>query len=124
MKQQILIVENDPYWHHMLGEISANLGYSTCQAGLAVDALKLLRTQDIALILLDIKLPGIQGHLLLRQLRKDKLIVPVVVIAGFLTPEVVENLIDFRVQEIIVKSEFRVRRLANAISTALGQYLK
>ena len=119
MTQQILIVENDPKWHQMLDEVSANLGYTTCQAGLAKEALQVLRETDIALILLDIKLPGIKGHQLLQQLRKIKIAVPVIVVAGYLTPEVVEILIDSRIQGIIVKSEFRVRRLADAISTAL-----
>ena len=119
MTQQILIVENDPNWHQMLDEVSANLGYTTCQAGLANEALQVLRETDIALILLDIKLPGIKGHQLLQQLRKVKIAVPVIVVAGYLTPEVVEILIDSRIQGIIVKSEFRVQRLADAISTAL-----
>ena len=119
MTQQILIVENDPKWHQMLDEVSANLGYTTCQAGLAKEALQVLRETDIALILLDIKLPGIKGHQLLQQLRKIKIAVPVIVVAGYLTPEVVEILIDSRIQGIIVKSEFRVQRLADAISTAL-----
>ena len=119
MTQQILIVENDPNWHQMLDEVSANLGYTTCQAGLAKEALQVLRETDIALILLDIKLPGIKGHQLLQQLRKVKIAVPVIVVAGYLTPEVVETLIDSRIQGIIVKSEFRVQRLADAISTAL-----
>ena len=119
MTQQILIVENDPNWHQMLDEVSANLGYTTCQAGLAKEALQVLRETDIALILLDIKLPGIKGHQLLQQLRKVKIAVPVIVVAGYLTPEVVEILIDSRIQGIIVKSEFRVQRLADAISTAL-----
>ena len=119
MTQQILIVENDPNWHQMLDEVSTNLGYTTCQAGLAKEALQVLRETDIALILLDIKLPGIKGHQLLQQLRKIKIAVPVIVVAGYLTPEVVEILIDSRIQGIIVKSEFRVRRLADAISTAL-----
>tara|TARA_B100000029_G_C17068462_1_gene775926 strand:- start:192 stop:563 length:372 start_codon:yes stop_codon:yes gene_type:complete len=119
MTQQILIVENDPNWHQMLDEVSANLGYTTRQAGLAKEALQVLRETDIALILLDIKLPGIKGHQLLQQLRKIKIAVPVIVVAGYLTPEVVELLIDSRIQGIIVKSEFRVQRLADAISTAL-----
>ncbi len=120
MTQRILIVENDPRWYQMLDEVSANLGYTTCQAGLATDAIDLLRETDIALILLDIKLPGIKGHQLLHQLRKNKMSVPVIVVAGYLTPEVVEILIDSRIQGIIVKSEFRVRRLADAISAALS----
>jgi len=119
MPHSILIVENDPRWHQMLNEVSENLGYTTCQAGRAIDALKLVRSTDVALILLDIKLPAIQGHLLLRQLRKDQLTIPVIVVAGYLTPEVVETLVDSHVHEIIVKSEFRVRRLADAIASAL-----
>ena len=45
--------------------------------------------------------------------------VPVIVVAGYLTPEEVETMVDSSIQGIIVKSEFRVRRLADAMSAAL-----
>lgn len=59
------------------------------------------------------------GHLLLRQLRKNNVTIPVIVVAGYITPEVAEFLVDSRVSDIMVKSKFRVKRLSNAISTAI-----
>ena len=119
LKHRILIVENDPRWHQMLGEVSEELGYETFQASLVKDAIQVLREIDVSLILLDIKLPGARGHQFLQLLRKNHMAVPVIVVAGFLTPEVVETLIDARVNGIIVKSEFRVQRLAKEIEAAL-----
>ena len=119
MKHRILIVENDPRWHQMLGEVSEELGYETFQASLVKDAIQVLREIDVSLILLDIKLPGVKGHQFLQLLRKNHMAVPVIVVAGFLTPEVVETLIEARINGIIVKSEFRVRRLAKEIEAAL-----
>ena len=110
MKHRILIVENDPRWHQMLGEVSEELGYETFQASLVKDAIQVLRVIDVSLILLDIKLPGVKGHQFLQLLRKNHMAVPVIVVAGFLTPEVVETLIDARINGIIVKAEFRARR--------------
>ena len=119
MSQQILIVENDPHWAHMLDEVSSSLGYSTCQVSLARDAMNVLTKTKISLIIIDILLPSVRGHLLLRQLRKNSVTIPVVVVAGYITPEVAESLVDSRVSDIIVKSKFRVKRLSNAISTAI-----
>ena len=120
MKHRILIVENDPRWHQMLGEVSEELGYKTFQASFVKDAIQVLREIDVSLILLDIKLPGVKGHQFLQLLRKNHMAIPVIVVSGFLTPEVVETLIDSRINGIIVKSEFRVRRLAKEIEAALG----
>ena len=119
MAQQILIVENDPHWAHMLDEVSSGLGYSTCQVSLARDAINMLTKTKISLIIIDILLPSVRGHLLLRQLRKNSVTIPVIVVAGYITPEVAESLVDSRVSDIIVKSKFRVKRLSNAISTAI-----
>ena len=119
MKHRILIFENDPRWYQMLGEISEELGYETFQASLVTDAIQILQKNDVSLILLDIKLPGVKGHQFLQLLRKNNMAVPVIVVAGFLTPEVVEALIDARINGIIVKSEFRLQRLAKEIEAAL-----
>ena len=119
MAQQILIVENDPHWAHMLDEVSSSLGYSTCQVSLARDAINMLTKTKISLIIIDILLPSVRGHLLLRQLRKNSVTIPVVVVAGYITPEVAESLVDSRVSDIIVKSKFRVKRLSNANSPAI-----
>ena len=119
MAQQILIVENDPHWAHMLDEVSSSLGYLTCQVSLARDAINMLTKTKISLIIIDILLPSVRGHLLLRQLRKNSVTIPVIVVAGYITPEVAESLVDSRVSDIIVKSKFRVKRLSNAISTAI-----
>ena len=47
MAQQILIVENDPHWAHMLDEVSSSLGYSTCQVSLARDAINMLKDEKV-----------------------------------------------------------------------------
>lgn len=117
--QQILIIENDPNWADMLDEVSTSLGYSTCQVNSARDAINILTTTNISLIIADILLPSVKGHLLLRQLRKNNVKIPVIVVAGYITPEVAESLLDSATNDIIVKSKFRVKRLSNAISTAL-----
>ncbi len=119
MAQQILIVENDPHWAHMLDEVASSLGYLTCQVSLARDAMNMLTKTKMSLIIIDILLPSVRGHLLLRQLRKNSVTIPVIVVAGYITPEVAESLVDSRVSDIIVKSKFRVKRLSNAISTAI-----
>lgn len=117
--QQILIVENDPNWAHILHEVSSNLGYSTCQVGSARDAITMLTKTKISLIIADILLPSVKGHVLLRHLRKNNVTTPVIVVAGYITPEVAESLLDSATNDIIVKSKFRVKRLSGAISAAL-----
>jgi two-component system, OmpR family, response regulator VanR len=70
MDIQILVVEDDPHICNMIEKFLINTGYSvdTCSEGNA--ALEQFYNKNYHLIILDIMLPGINGHELLKELRK------------------------------------------------------
>ncbi len=118
MAKQVLIVENAREYREMLQEIVEGIGYAAHSAQKATDAWKLLQNEIISLILLDIKMPGIHGHQFLRYIRKKGTRIPVIVVSGFLSPEVLEVLKAFDVTQVIVKP-FKVMRLAQEVNKVL-----
>jgi two-component system, cell cycle response regulator DivK len=70
-KSMILIVEDDPNSRKLLRDVLDSEGYETLEAITAEDGIRLAREFLPALILMDIRLPGISGIEALRHLRID-----------------------------------------------------
>lgn len=83
-KSQILIVDDEENYRKMLERIlSRTKGYAISCARDADEALALLASQPIDLVLTDVKLPGINGLELVRQIHELKPDLPCIVITGF-----------------------------------------
>jgi two-component system cell cycle response regulator DivK len=67
----ILIVEDDANSRKLLRDVLGVVGYETLEAGTAEDGVQLALERIPALILMDIRLPGISGIDALRLLRDD-----------------------------------------------------
>ena len=70
-KQLILIVEDNEKSLKLLKDVLRSKDYETVEATTAEDGLELVRTQQPALILMDIRLPGMNGVTALMKLRED-----------------------------------------------------
>jgi two-component system cell cycle response regulator DivK len=67
----ILIIEDNDKNLKLVRDVLQFNGYETAEAMTAEDGLVLARSQQPALILMDIQLPGMDGFAALRQLRAD-----------------------------------------------------
>ena len=65
----ILIVEDNPEVRCWLCEVLQREGYVTLSAGDGREALNLLDTSNVGLVLSDLEMPGMDGRELLRRLR-------------------------------------------------------
>lgn len=83
-KNHILIVDDEPVWLKMVTRIIQLQGYEVKSASNGAEALETLRSFEPDLILLDIKMPDMNGFDLLDRIKKQpKLAVkPVVFISG------------------------------------------
>lgn len=119
MASPILIIENDLDYRTLLTDIVRGLGYEVLAVNRVSDAIRLMKQEVVSLILLDIKMPQVWGHQFARYIRKRGNRIPIIVISGFLTPDVIEVLRDHRVRQIIAKP-FKVKRIAEEIAKVLG----
>ncbi|WP_010294385.1 response regulator transcription factor [Clostridium senegalense] len=61
MNDKILIVDDDEEIRNLISVYLENEGYQTVRAGNAIEALNILKTETISLILLDIMMPEMDG---------------------------------------------------------------
>ena len=81
MKATVLVVEDEEKLRRVVELQLKTAGFDVEQAGTAEDALKLADQADV--ILTDLRLPGMSGLELLKQLRSDDLHTPVIVMTAF-----------------------------------------
>ncbi len=130
---RILVVEDE---RDLALGIRANLeveGYEVVVAYSGEEALDLLRSSDVHLVLLDLMLPGISGYDVLAQLRARDAVLPVLILSA--RGEEVDKVRGFRtgaddyltkpfgVMELIVRIESLLRRAAPAPTAASQEQL-
>jgi two-component system OmpR family response regulator len=67
---KILIVDDDPHIRELARVFLKNEGFDICEAGDGVEALSLLETTRVDLVVLDIMMPNMDGWELCRQLKE------------------------------------------------------
>lgn len=120
MSKSILIVENSLEYQQLISAIVDAMGHEAIATDRATTAWEIIQQREISLVLLDIKMPSVHGHHFMRYIRKQGKQLAVIVISGYLTPEVVESLRESEVANVIVKP-FKVRRLTEEIARVLDE---
>src|SRR3989440_1081150 len=89
---QILIVDDDAASRKLLSRMLSSAGYTCRETDNATDALSLIHQEQPALLLLDFKMPGIDGAEALKRLRLDSnptiAQMPVIMLTGYGESEV------------------------------------
>jgi len=67
-RRRVLVVDDDADWRHFLAECLADLGYRAMEASSGEEALALLAHQAFGIILLDLRMPGMNGEEVARRL--------------------------------------------------------
>jgi two-component system, cell cycle response regulator DivK len=67
----ILVVEDNDKNMKLFRDVLNATGYDTLEATTGEDAVELARTRSVALVLMDVQLPGMDGVEALEQLRRD-----------------------------------------------------
>ena len=68
--QAVLIVDDDSEFRRSLGKIMQRAGYSVSMAADGDQASEMVETQDFALILTDVHMPGMSGLALLKRIKE------------------------------------------------------
>ena len=90
-KQTVLVVDDEKNIRKTLRMVLESEGYAVAEAESAEQALEILRSEPVDLGIFDIRLPGMDGLMLLARARELWRDLPVIVISGHAdTPDVVE----------------------------------
>jgi two-component system, NtrC family, response regulator len=81
--ENILIVDDEKHYPMIIGEILQEEGYRTFTAASGMEALDILNTRLIDLVLTDVKMPGMTGIDLLEKIKELKPDMPVIIMTAF-----------------------------------------
>lgn len=99
---KILIVDDEPSIRGAIREILEFEDYEVCEAGSGIEALELVRSIEVSAVLLDVKMPGMDGFEALSRLKKEYDF-PVVMISAHATVEKVSEALQMGAYDFITK---------------------
>ena len=101
-KKNILIVDDSSIIRNYLQKAVADKYEVTPVSG-GADAIEVIPTKKIDLILLDLMMPGIDGFGVLDYLKQNNVTIPVVIISGDTTKETIDRAFTYNVVDMIEK---------------------
>lgn len=70
--RKILVVEDSPTERHVLTEVLTRKGYSVIAAADGSEGVEKAKTEQPALIIMDVVMPGVNGYQATRQIARDE----------------------------------------------------
>ena len=120
MKKHILIVDDEASIRDLLAKTLALAEYEVDVAPDGRSALDRMRMYPYDLLIADLKMPGMDGLSVIREAKRYKTDLPVIVITGFSSESSAIEAINLGVSGYLTKP-FRVPRVLAAASKALGE---
>ncbi|MER8683935.1 response regulator transcription factor [Mesorhizobium sp. M1405] len=115
---RILVVDDEPPIRKLLRVGLGSQGYAISEAPNANVAIELMKAEKPDLILLDLGLPGMSGHDLLRKWRDDGLDIPVVILSSRTDEAGIVSALELGADDYITKP-FGMNELVARIRVAL-----
>jgi len=118
----VLITEDDPLIAELYEKTVAMSGGQAILAGDGEEALMKLKHLKIDVILLDIKMPKMNGYEVLRHLKDDPTLseIPVFVLTSLEShPEYVQKASDIKIEEFLLKSDVTPEEVMEKVARAL-----
>lgn len=122
-KKKILIIEDEKA---LLEAIKSKLlisGYDVISAEDGEEGENLIKSESPDLVLLDIVLPKKDGFQILEDLKKDSVIVPIVIISNSGQPVEIERAIKLGVKDYLIKANFTPNEVLEKVEKTIGKDL-
>jgi excisionase family DNA binding protein len=119
-RPRILVVDDEAAIRDLLSKTLALAEYDVDLAPDGRTALDRLRLIPYDLLITDLKMPGIDGLTVVREARRLKADIPVIIITGFSTEASAIEAVNLGVSGYLTKP-FRVPRVLSAAAKALGE---
>jgi DNA-binding response OmpR family regulator len=99
----VLIVDDEDGFRSVLVRRLLSRGIQAFGVGRGEEALELLQTRNIDVVLLDIKMPGMSGVDVLRHMREQGCKAEVIVLSGHVFLDAAVEIMDFGVNDYLLK---------------------
>jgi excisionase family DNA binding protein len=119
-RKRVLVVDDEASIRDLLSKTLALAEYDVDTAGDGAAALERMRAFGYDLLIADLKMPGMDGLTLIKQAKRLKADLPVIIITGFSTESSAIEAVNLGVAGYLTKP-FRVPQVLAAAAKALGQ---
>ncbi|MEJ2641229.1 MAG: response regulator [Desulfosarcinaceae bacterium] len=82
-KPTVLVIDDDPSITKLLRQIILPLGCQVITAGTGIEGLEIVARQSVDLVLLDLKMPEMNGPQFIDRLRQQQEQTPVIIVSGY-----------------------------------------
>ncbi len=117
-RKKILVIDDEPELLALMMEVLEDEGYQAFSAANGADGIRLNEQENPDLIILDLRMPEMDGIETLRQIRKKDDKVKVVILTGYGSPDTIRDAADLDVSEYLSKP-FENDQLVRIISEML-----
>lgn len=121
MGRQILIVDDEPGYAQTLCERLEPRGYAARACTDPAEALVLFRAEPVAVVLLDLWMPGIDGIEVLRRIKRIRPLTEVILLTGHAAPDSAVEAVRLGIFEYLTKDS-SFESLTNKIDAALARF--
>jgi CheY-like chemotaxis protein len=114
----LLITDDDPAFRETLRLVFEPEGYRTLLAGDGEEALSIIRSQDVHLVLLDMHMPKLTGLETLRLVKQFRELLPCILLSAELDEQVIQQALLAQAFSVLRKPVTR-RQITGVVRTAL-----
>ena len=119
-RPRVLVVDDEASIRDLLAKTLALAEYDVDVAPDGRSALERIRIYNYDLLIVDLKMPGIDGLAVIREAKRYKADLPVIIITGFSTESTAIEAVNLGVSGYLTKP-FRVPQVLAAAAKALGE---
>jgi CheY-like chemotaxis protein len=116
---KILVIDDEPGIRDLLDTLLSEKGHDVILADTGEKGLEVFRRARPDVVVLDLKMPGMDGLTVLQQVRRDNPKQPVIILTGAGTPESEEQVRKLGVTEYVEK-QFSLHLLGEALTRLLS----
>lgn len=118
-KPAVLIVDDQPGIRRLLAEILSEDGHRVVVAANGYEALQLARETPLAMVLMDMKMPGLDGLTTLRELRRGGEHCPVIMMTAYGEAEAMQEALELGAARYISKP-FDINAVKEIVTAAVA----
>lgn len=119
MKNEILVVDDQPGIRLLLTDVFTSIGYGVTVAQTGKEALDKIYKQPFDLIMLDYRLPIINGQEIINRMEHDKIMTPIILMSGLTENIKIEHMRDTMMINFIAKP-FNIHDVCKMVQNILN----
>jgi CheY-like chemotaxis protein len=100
---KVLVIDDEPHLRDLIKDVLEPEGYQVFCAANGADGIALNKQKDPDVIILDLRMPGMDGIETLRNIRTSDKQVRIVILTGYASPDTIREAADLNASEYLSK---------------------